>query len=107
MNELLPVINGMKLVAVIPAFDHSDYVAVARDLETDRFHVVTWWEGKTYWHGVKYDFTNLEAAIDLANAKAIGSVAKTNRKPFLAEHQAIRDLQHVPSPDSSVMKEVV
>ena len=47
MNELLPVINGMKLIALFPSYSYADYVAVARDLETDRYHVVTWWEGET------------------------------------------------------------
>lgn len=110
MNELLPVINGMKLIALFPSYSYSDYVAVARDLETDRYHVVTWWEGETYWCGVRYDIKYLRSAMDWAqsyNEESYTRLSETEKDSHGVNAKKIRDAQHVPSPDSSVMKEVV
>lgn len=61
MNNSLPVINGYKVISVIPALNNPDYVIICVSVDKghpnrDRSYVVaTWWEGEGYWHDGEYD----------------------------------------------------
>ena len=114
MNNSLPVINGYKVISVIPALNNPDYVIVAVNTveyndpeprKNERSYIVaTWWEGEDYWHDGEYDlsFHNaLQRAGERAkapfgrkfyeeNATLVNEQAEIRRSQILSKLEEVR-----------------
>ncbi len=98
MNNSLPVINGYKVISVIPALNNPDYVIICVSVDKghpnrDRSYVVaTWWEGEDYWHDGEYDLsfhTALQRAGERAKAPFSRKFFEENA-PLVNEQAEIR-----------------